>query len=80
MRISAVSKRRLPSARLPITPMASASLRLMTSSGERAELYGELLGRRILLLPEDEVDEAGTIPRVMAFLRRHGVRLGGGGR
>lgn len=61
---------------MPITPMASASLRLMAGSGERAALFTELLERRILVLPEDEVDEHETIPQVMAFLRRHGIRLG----
>lgn len=61
---------------MPITPMSAANLRLMTGSGDRAQLYRELLERRILVLPEDEVDDEETIPRVMAFLRRHGVRLG----
>jgi len=61
---------------MPVTPMAGASLRLMTHTGKHADLYRDLLERHILLVPDGEVDEHETIPRVVAHLRRHGVRLG----
>ncbi len=59
---------------MPVTRMAMASLRLMSVSGPHAALHRTLLDGKILTLADDEVDLAPTPARIMAHLRRHGVR------
>lgn len=61
---------------MAVTQMSAANLQLMTSSGEHAAAHRELLAHRILVLTEDEVDDPDAPARVIAFLRRHGVRPG----
>lgn len=61
---------------MAVTRMAAANLRLMASSGEHAAAHRELLEHRILVLSADEVDDAEAPARVVAHLRRAGVRPG----
>lgn len=62
---------------MAVTQMAAANLRLASSSGEHAEAHRALIEQRILVLVEDELDDADAAARVIAHLRRAGLRLTG---
>ena len=59
---------------MPVTRMAAASLRLMSVTGKHASVHRELLQRRVLVLPDEQLDDPVTSGRVLAHLRSHGVR------